>query len=417
MTATVTPPIWATNTNYAAGPDIGTPTKVDPASASNGFIKGVVAAPQHVNFLFNQITQYLVDLDAETDAAKRFSDRSLQIHCLALRELDATFTDTAESMAASMVDGVSDPANGVLCIKADVSDAVLAYDDPSVDVQGSIASITATVRAAATNGTRIVAVGTGGNANSYSDNAGGTWSAGAAGVATANPAHLVYAPVNALANGGNMFLTGASDNGSVSRSPNSATVWVSSASGFAGVLGLAVLGGATANKGYIVVMGASGIEPRFAVATDGDGTSFSGTQQPPNANTAEEPGSIAGAPAVSGVGDAVYHVMRCNAGARLRTALAVDGFTWTAGETIEAPAGASFDGAPRLMICQSTGLMVIAVPLDTGVTALYASLDFTDWVGPTLVRDIVVGAFAVAGGRLFMTRDAALYASDGIGNL
>ncbi len=46
---------WATNALYAAGPDLGSATKVDPASTANGFIKGVIAAPQHVNYLFDLV--------------------------------------------------------------------------------------------------------------------------------------------------------------------------------------------------------------------------------------------------------------------------------------------------------------------------------------------------------------------------
>ena len=52
---------WATLTNYGTGPDVGTPTKVDPASSTNGFIAGTVAAPQHVNFLVNLIADQLAD--------------------------------------------------------------------------------------------------------------------------------------------------------------------------------------------------------------------------------------------------------------------------------------------------------------------------------------------------------------------
>lgn len=51
---------WATNANYSAGPDISTPTKVDPASTANGFINGTIAAAQHVNFLFNGLATELV---------------------------------------------------------------------------------------------------------------------------------------------------------------------------------------------------------------------------------------------------------------------------------------------------------------------------------------------------------------------
>jgi hypothetical protein len=401
-------PDWASNDDYSAGPDIGTPTKVDPATQANGFIRGTVAAAQHVNYLVNQMTtgynQHVAGVN-----------RALQIAALHLLVLQATMTDTDESMAATMVDGITDPTAGALLVKADASDAILAYDGPEVDVQGSIASITSLVREAATDGTRVVVIGVGGNGNSYSDNAGGTWSAGGAGIATATPFYLVYAPPNALANGGDTFLAGGDDSGAVSRSVDAATIWASAASGFAGVRGLAVLGGATANQGYIVSLGNSGIEPRFSLSTDGDGTSFTGSFSPPSAATAEEPGSIAGAPLVDGVGDAVYHIMRCNAGARIRTALSVDGSTWTSGTTIEAPTGATFVSQPRLMICKSTGLMVIAAPLDNGTTALYASTDFVTWVGPTTVKDITVLAFAVAAGRLFMTRDAFMYASAGVG--
>jgi hypothetical protein len=51
-------PEWSTSLNYSAGPDTATPTKVDPASTANGFISGVIAAPQHVNFLLNEIKEH-----------------------------------------------------------------------------------------------------------------------------------------------------------------------------------------------------------------------------------------------------------------------------------------------------------------------------------------------------------------------
>jgi hypothetical protein len=51
---------WATNANYSAGPDVGTPTKVNPASTANGFVAGTIAAPQHINFLFDAVSDALV---------------------------------------------------------------------------------------------------------------------------------------------------------------------------------------------------------------------------------------------------------------------------------------------------------------------------------------------------------------------
>jgi hypothetical protein len=50
---------WATDENYSSGPDTGTPTKVDPSSYLNGFIKATAAAPQHMNYLLNRITTWL----------------------------------------------------------------------------------------------------------------------------------------------------------------------------------------------------------------------------------------------------------------------------------------------------------------------------------------------------------------------
>lgn len=53
-------PQWATNLNYSTGPDVGTPTKVDPSSIPNGFVQGVIAAPQHVNFLVGGLSKEIV---------------------------------------------------------------------------------------------------------------------------------------------------------------------------------------------------------------------------------------------------------------------------------------------------------------------------------------------------------------------
>lgn len=51
---------WATNANYSTGPDVSTPTKIDPASTANGFINGTIAAAQHINFLFNGLAAEVV---------------------------------------------------------------------------------------------------------------------------------------------------------------------------------------------------------------------------------------------------------------------------------------------------------------------------------------------------------------------
>jgi hypothetical protein len=375
-----------------------------------------VGASQYLDAILALVASSLVPVES----ARR---RALALGALHLRQLDVTVDDTSDSMAATMVDGVLSPTVAAVLAKADSTGVVLAYDSPLVARGGVLgAGVTSVVRDAASNGSRILVVGDDGSgvhANRYSDNAGSSWSASSGGGGLPlYVKYVVYCPPNALAGGGNRFIAASETTSAVFRSADGAT-WASSGFSAAGMFGLAVVGGATAAKGYVVGLvndGTTlGIQPRFTLATDGTGAAFTGSVAPPSAATAEEPGSLAGAPRVAGVGDYIYHVMRCNGGARLRTAKSIDGSTWVAGTAIQgAASGVSFSGTPRLMICQSSGLMVIAVPLNTGAMGLYASLDFVEWVGPVVVEGTATTAFAVAGGKLFMTSGARLYASDGI---
>jgi hypothetical protein len=52
---------FATDTNYATGPDSGTPTKVAPSSGEidSGFVRGTAAVAQHTNYLFGEIEDWL----------------------------------------------------------------------------------------------------------------------------------------------------------------------------------------------------------------------------------------------------------------------------------------------------------------------------------------------------------------------
>lgn len=338
------------------------------------------------------------------DAALRF---------ISLGAAGITVDDTSDFMAATQErNNVHHP---VVLFKAGTNDVwrVFSGDWRIFEAGGDVPSITSAIRDAASSGARLVVIGTGGNLNAYTDDNGAAFTAGAAGIGGAVQ-YLVYMPPNSLAGGGDAFLCAGSGTGSVYSSPDAATVWDSLASGFAAVQGLAVLGGDTANKGYCVALGNSGSAPRMSLLTDGaNGADFSGSIAPPNAATADEPGSIAGCPNVTGNGDYVYHVMRCDSGARLRTNRSDDGFTWTAVGSIEPPSGITFTATPRLMICQNTGLMVIAVECDMlSKTAVYASLDFERWVGPIMCTG-QVSAFCVAGGRVFYGNQAELIATPG----
>jgi hypothetical protein len=115
-------------------------------------------------------------------------------------------------------------------------------------------------------------------------------------------------------------------------------------------------------------------------------------------------------------GATIYHAARTSGGVSVQVSSSINGGTWITTATIANP-GSTFASAPRIMMCQNTGLLVLAAPLTSGLCALYASFDGADWVGPQLVSDPGVNAFALAGGRLLATFGAALFASDGIGTL
>lgn len=393
MTASI-PRRWASNATFSGGAHAGENTKVDPGSAiaANGFYPDLGFAAEHVNHQW-----------AAMSAADR---RAMQVACLQLRVIPnfsgEAVDDTSQKMAATAVN-VTLPASDILLIKSGTLDTFRVFDDQITD-RGTVASITSAVRDAASNGTRVVAIGTGGNLATYSDDGGSTWSASVAGLAFAN-SHLVYSPVY----GG--FLTAGSSAAVFRTTDPSSVFWTSAASGFSNTHGIAVLSGGT-----IVVLGESGIQPRFSRSTN-NGSSFTGSVSPPDVATAEEPGDLAGCPQVSGNGALAYHVMRCNAGARLRCNVSADGVTWTQTAILEAPAGSSFDSSPRMLSCKMTGLLVIACQLDTGSRALYASMDGTDWIGPSFARPGPAGNtdLALAGGRLFMTRSDTFWGSDGIG--
>lgn len=354
---------------------------------------------------------YLKNRRAESElraAALRFSVLDLQGNVL---------DDTADAMGASQL--LNKPNTGIVLFKAGTNDVFyVPPDDPrAFSAGGDVPSITASVRDAANNGSRIVVIGTGGNLNAYSDNEGASFSAGAAGIGGAVQ-YLVYSPTNALTGGGDKFICGGSGTGSIYKTTTPSVVWTSVASGFAAVQGLAVLGGSTVAKGWAVVLGTAGGQAEFSFSAD-NGVSWTVGARPPNSALADETGSLAGAPSVAGVGDYVYYVARSGSGARLRLARSIDATTWVETGTIERPfgAGAVFSGAPRLMIDQNMGLFVIAVPCAAagGSIALYASRDFETWIGPAIVYAGDVGAFAVAGGRVMFTQSAGFVISAGLG--
>lgn len=358
--------------------------------------------------VFRVPLERLLDNDAahRRDIA-RYSNVVVERALLRFSALDVTVDDTAESLGVISTGLLGDPTKPTLVVKVDSTGVVLAHDDSVVDRGGVIASVTSLVADAASNGARHMAIGVGGRRAAYTDDDGGSWTQAGNGIGGA----VQFAVYDGV--GGN-FICGGSGTGSVYLSPDVATDFTSTASQFSAPLGIAAL-----TNGNLVILGNSGSAPRFSVSVDG-GASFStaGTTPPANAADADEPGDLRGCQFVlaNSLGASVYHVMRCNSGARLRTNYSADGLTWTAGEVFEKSAlfasGASFSSRPKLLVDQTHGLFVIVAPLDNGTTALFASRDFVSWTGPAAVKSLAVAAWGIGGGRVFCTRDGAVYASD-----
>ncbi len=395
MTTTVKlPERWATNANYAAGPDVGTSTTSAPSSAADGFTRGVVIAPQQVNYL----------LQRQASAARR----AIAIAMCMPRKLEITLDATTGAMAAVCV-AQNQP---ILIGNQHAAGVPLVADAGIIREAGAIASITSAVLGAAWDptGERIVLVGTGGNRSCFSDDLGETWSAG--GDLGASGLGLVWNPTYSR------FV--ALKSGNIAFSSNAAAwtnVVVAGAGGFQ--IGLLPNGN---------MLTATGTTPTaFSLSTNG-GTSWGaagGTV--PDAASMVTRGESAGA----GL-DYVYHLSRHSDGT-LRVDRTSDGATWSPMVTLTPPVGYDYgngEGEHFIRQCANTGALWVNALLESAVAykteAIYCSLDQgATWTEPltfstSALGFIHSGTVSAAGGRLIMCpsgADAAgsLYATDGIG--
>jgi hypothetical protein len=395
MTTSVKHPTrWATNTNYGSGPDIGTETKINPATADNGFINGVGAAAQHVNYV----------LQAQGSAARR----ALTLALCMPRKLDVTLDNTTGAMAA-----VCPAANLPIIVgNHHAAGTPLLADAGIVFEAGAVASLTGGVQGAAfdPSGERVLLVGSGGNRCCFSDDLGISWSAG--GDLGASGLDLIWNPTYSR------FV--ALTSGSIKYSSNGAA-WTAVAVAGAGGFGIGLLPNGN-------MLTATGTTPTaFSLSTNG-GTSWGaagGTV--PNAASAVTRGESCGA----GL-DYVYHLTRLNDGT-LRVARTSDGATWTETATITPPVGYDLgngEGEHAIRQCANTGALWVVALLESAVSfkteAIYCSLDQGNtWSEPVLFGTsaggfLHLGSVSAAGGRLIMAPSGAaaggaLYATDGVG--
>lgn len=384
MTTLLLPRIPATDTNFSSGTASGTPTKVDPGNtlAAQGFVPGTPLPGQHLNFL----------LHAALTALHQAQLDNLRNRALALHEvrLDGTaITDTAESIGAVQ----RQSSVPIVAVKTGQSLGLGEAADRFV-VLGTPASITSLVTDAATNGTRIIAVGTGGNRSTFTDDDGVNWSAG--GDLAAAGRRIVY---NSTYDSWIATTTAPA----IRYSVDDGVTWTSAGAAVSQDVGLATV----SNGDTFTLNSVNAIRK----SSDGGATWSTVVGAVPNSGSLDDSGCVIG-----NGGSVFYHCGRFSSGARLQIASSADGATWTLLATLLPQTAATFFSRPRIMMCRNTGLMVVAATTTADHMALYASLDGINWTGPKLLYpDPGIAALAVAGGRLFYTHDNMLFASPGVG--
>lgn len=327
---------------------------------------------------------------------------------LTLRKKTAVLSDTGSTCAASALYGAEAVQGPAVFIKG--QESLLVYDNDDTEDFGAVPDIGATRDAATDPDGLIVVIGSSTPFNAFRA-PGGSWTGGGSEIG-GSPNNVIYDP------GYGGFMASRTTN--VWRSTDAAS-WASSATGLAGVQRVAAIG-AGPGAGRIVAL-STATAPVFAVSIDHGATFSASGGTVPHAASADGAGLLVGCPLVSrlGLNEYVYHVARYDSGARLRLARSQDGENWEAGPTIEAEDGYVFSGTPILLICQSTGLMVINAPASHTAESrsdrmLYTSRNFTRWTGVASHAGTAAAlAYAVARGRVMFSNSADLTASDGIG--
>lgn len=346
--------------------------------------------------LFRVPLERCLDNDASlTSSVALLSRRILLSNALRTRplviEAGGTITDTANSLGAVQSNG------SVPIVAVKTAQAFRVSDCGIATAPGVPASITSLVTDAASDGSRILVIGTGGNRCAFTDNNGASWTAG--GNVGATPKRLVWNDSESVF----LATTGTTD----VRFSADGTAWTPGTSpGVEAAAGLAVMSNGD-------VYGISSLNAIRRSTNGGAAWSTLGSAVP-NAGSLDDSGSVAG-----WNDSVIYHCGRFSTGARIQVASTPDGTTWTLRATLSPPSATTFTARPRLMQCQTTGLLVVVAPSSvSNSVALYASFDGDNWSNPIMCHGTSVGvdAFAVAGGRLLWTSDATLCAADGLGS-
>lgn len=385
--ATSIPPVWASNTNFATGPDAGQPCKVDPGAAlsAEGFEPAPVVAA-HINFVLNAMSK----------AERRMYGLALcQLYALG-RNVSGLSSDIAVTSLGSVLGGA---VLGVV----NASGSILVMGGASKLI-GSLASITTAPTAAAYDpvGNKLIVVGNGGSNCCIASSPAFTFAAG--GVLGGAAVNIIWNAVKSR------FL--ALYAGNVSFSTNGAA-WTNVAVAGAGTN--AVPGMAQLANGNVVVLTAASGPPTMSLSSNG-GTSWASTGAPA--------GNFNSGCSVAGAGFSEIYFAGVELGTNiLRVFASSDGNVWTLrySATVGYNGGTIAAGLGHIQQCPDTGALFLSVQAGN-ITTLQASLDSgATWTDPLPVTNIGFNTGAthrgwgVANGRVFAAgSDGVIYATDGL---
>lgn len=381
------PRVWATSANYSAGPDVGTPTKVDPgaALAAEGFEPGPVAA-QHVNFELNGLS-------------------TIQRRALALMQKPRLVADdtTAANLAAVTIAPTNHTARFTLVTVA--GEVAYKIADMGHATTANAPTSVTTILAAATDGLgNVVVFGVGGNGNSYSTDKGETWSSPH--LLNASTLHGIWHPHTLKFLG---LYAGNVAHGTAAGS------WTAVGVTGAGASNMSVLAGLSSGT----VLTDVGVGS-YQKSTDG-GLTWSAATAPDNTLGCTNQGRLAG-----NNGSLIYHAVLLPGGS-YQISSTPDGTTWTVLSTIVPPFGfVDFDdnsvaaNGPGLAVCPDTGWVFFLAANEADATwFLYASPDGITWTDPHVLTGNFVDTRSLQAslGRVFISDTKAVFASDGVGTV
>jgi hypothetical protein len=304
---------------------------------------------------------------------------------LALRYTN--LTGISPSGGGGFVGAVSILAGSESLVAAGGTNTVLMMvDDPTPDTVGGNTGLTE-VRKLISSGSRVLAIGAGGNRNVYSTTTGNTWTAGGATALTTTPTDGVW--------DGTRFVI-STEAGKAASSTNG-VAWsaatggsdISDAISFTPDSGLAALG-----VGTVVAAGGQVDGTKaFAVSTD-HGITWALAGSIPSSPDYLVNGYVAG-----NGGAEIFWLGKPDGINRLDLFVSTDAITWV--KRAEIP-GFTGNTQPKLLMCQDSGLLLALQDLGTSM-GVAASIDggFI-WSEPVYYHSSTnVDQYAVANGRVF----------------